>query len=244
MIEKGRTRRMGRALVPAVVAVGSLTAAGTAHADPTVPLGGGSGVLIEQIDDPGAAAACTLTAVGVDDSSHLVGITAGHCGEVGARVVAEQDTRAGVLGVVANKSTAGDWAVIVLNPNVVAPVRQVGQSVIDSVGGGPRVGDTACKNGRTTGFTCGVIWETHTTYFRSELCANHGDSGAPVLEGDRLVGMVVAGTDFTAGPIDIPLPDCTGPGDLIHEPELSTNFAGVLAEIDRAGGPGTGFHLI
>ncbi|RMI30844.1 peptidase S1 [Nocardia stercoris] len=230
--------------MPAVFAVGSLATAGTAHADPTVPLGGGSGILIEDLSDATSASACTITAVGTDRDNDLVALTAGHCGEIGARVAAEENLHAGSVGVIVNKSSTGDWAVIVLNPGKVAPVRQVGPTVIDTVGGHPRVGDLACKNGRTTGFTCGPIWETHSTYFRSELCANHGDSGAPVLEGNRVVGMVVAGTDFTAGPIDIPLPDCTGPGDLIHEPELATDFAGVLADIDRGGGPGAGFHLI
>ncbi|QIS23071.1 hypothetical protein [Nocardia terpenica] len=68
------------------------------------------------------------------------------------------------------------------------------------VGAAPRTGDTVCKNGRTTGFTCGIVWETHPLWFASHVCADHGDSGSPVLMGDRLIGMIMAGKDFQVGP--------------------------------------------
>ncbi|MFF0489607.1 S1 family peptidase [Nocardia sp. NPDC004068] len=207
-------------------------------------LGGGSGIIVEQLDDPGMAADCTLTAVGRDGADRLVGLTAGHCGQVGSRLLAEYDPKAGVVGRITAKSEEMDWAVIEFDPARVVPTRRVTQSEINGVGGAPGVGDNVCKNGRTTGFTCGIVWETHPAWFASHVCADHGDSGSPVLRGDQLIGMVVAGKDFQVGPITVPLPSCQGAGDVIHQPDAATDIQMVLRDIDRQAGPGAGFRLI
>ncbi|AYF79372.1 peptidase S1 [Nocardia yunnanensis] len=230
------------AAVAATAVSATLLFGAPADAAAPVVLGGGSGVYVEDLTSSDSVSDCTLTAVGYDNKNQLVGLTAGHCGEVGARVAAEY-TRSGGIGVIANKSADMDWAIIVFNPDRVTPTRTVAQSVINSVGAPPQIGENVCKNGRTTGFTCGPVWETKALTFRSQVCANHGDSGAPVLRGDQLVGMVVAGTDFKLGPIDVELPLCEGGGNLIHEPELATNISAVLADIDRNGGAGAGFHV-
>ncbi|QLY34052.1 hypothetical protein H0264_01820 [Nocardia huaxiensis] len=227
------------ATIGAVLSTTLLTG-GVADAAPVVTLGGGSGVFVEQLGS-NEIADCTLTAIGYDRDNRLVALTAGHCGEVGARIAAEY-TRSGGIGVISNKDENMDWAVITLDPDRVLPTRQVAQSVINSVGTGPRVGDIACKNGRTTGYTCGLVWETKSTFFRSQVCANYGDSGGPVLVGDRLVGMIVAGQDLELGPVTIDLQPCKGQGDLLHTPEIATNIGSVLASIDRTGGPGAGFR--
>ncbi|MCM6774856.1 S1 family peptidase [Nocardia sp. CDC159] len=217
--------------------------AGTATAAAPVTLGGGSGIILEQLDDPGKAADCTLTAIGFDTADRLVGLTAGHCGQVGSRLLAEYDPKAGVIGRITAKSEDMDWAIIEFDPAKVVPTRSVAQSVINSVGAGPAVGDNVCKNGRTTGFTCGIVWETHPMWFASHVCADHGDSGSPVLRGDQLIGMVVAGKDFQVGPVTVELPSCQGAGDLIHQPDAATTMQVVLRDIDRQGGPGAGFRL-
>lgn len=242
MFTAGRARVL-RWAAAAVVAVGStaLLTGTAADAAPVVTLGGGSGVYIEDLTTTDEVNNCTLTAIGYDRDNKLVGLTAGHCGEVGARVASEY-TRSGGIGVVAANSADMDWAVIVFDPARVIPTHQVAQTTINGVGNPPMIGNIVCKNGRTTGYTCGPVWETKSAYFRSQVCANHGDSGAPVLLGDRLVGMVVAGTDFKAGPIDVELPLCTGAGDLIHEPELASNISTVLDDINAQGGAGTGFR--
>lgn len=244
MFAIGRARNLYRA----VVAVGALgvtvltsgVTAGTASA--AAVLGGGSGIYVEQLDDPDTIGECTLTAIGYDRENRLVGITAGHCGEIGARIAGEYSVRTGTVGIIAEKSAGNDWAVVLLDPERVSPTRQVAQSVINGIGGDAKLGDNVCKNGRTTGFTCGPVWETNDGYFRSQVCADHGDSGAPVLLGDRVVGMLVAGSDFRAGPITIDLAPCKGQGDLIHQPEVSTNISLVLADIDRTNGVGAGFR--
>ncbi|WP_067696435.1 S1 family peptidase [Nocardia jejuensis] len=242
MFTAGRARILTWAAVVATALSSTLLLEGTADAVAPVQLGGGSGIYVEQLDDPTSSAQCTLTAIGFDSENRLVGITAGHCGEVGARIAAEY-TRSGGIGMIVQKSANNDWAVIQFDPSRVDPTRQVAQSTIAGIGAPPKIGDIACKNGRTTGFTCGPVWEATGNWFRSQVCANHGDSGAPVLLGDRLVGMVVAGTNFDAGPISIELPACTGSGDIIHEPELSTTIAMVLADINRHGGVGAGFRV-
>ncbi|GAB0103407.1 S1 family peptidase [Nocardia sp. JMUB6875] len=242
MFSAGRARVLRVAATAAAAVSSTLLFAGPANAAGPVTLGGGSGVYVEDLTATDMVSDCTLTAVGYDNKNQLVGLTAGHCGEVGARVAAEY-TRSGGIGVVTEKSEDMDWGIIVFNPDKVIPTRRVAQSVINSVGAPPQIGETVCKNGRTTGFTCGPVWETKALTFRSQVCANHGDSGAPVLRGDQLVGMVVAGTNFKAGPIDVELPLCEGGGNLIHEPELSTNISAVLADIDRRGGAGAGFRI-
>ncbi|MGV9414289.1 S1 family peptidase [Nocardia sp. NPDC003693] len=242
MLSAGRARILRWAVVAATALSSTLLITGTADAAPFVVLGGGSGVHVEQIDETGGTADCTLTAVGYDSADRLVALTAGHCGQVGSRIAAEY-TRSGGIGVIAEKSEGNDWAVILLDPERVSPTRQVGPTSINGLGAPPRLGDMACKNGRTTGYTCGLVWETHNSYFRSQVCANHGDSGAPVLVGDRLVGMVVAGQDFELGPITVDLAPCKGAGDILHQPEISTTIAMVLADIDRRGGVGAGFRV-
>ena len=49
----------------------------SAHADGLVPLGGGSGIVIE------GDTFCTLTAIGNDNRGNLIGFTSAHCGGPG-----------------------------------------------------------------------------------------------------------------------------------------------------------------
>ena len=50
-----------------------------------------------------------------------------------------------------------------------------------------------CKTGVASGTTCGYVWVADEGRNVSQVCAMAGDSGAPVMEGDRLVGMVSGG---------------------------------------------------
>jgi V8-like Glu-specific endopeptidase len=89
-----------------------------------------------------------------------------------------------------------------------------------------------------TGHTCGNVWAADDQVQISQLCAMVGDSGAPVLAGDRLVGMVSGGV----------LPDqrlsCQTPlqGQLFM-PTASQTIDSVLADVDARGGVGAGFRL-
>lgn len=136
MFVTGRARMLSWAAIAVTALSTTVLFSGTADAAPPVTLGGGSGIYVEQLDDPNSTADCTLTSIGYDRDGKLVGITAGHCGEVGARIAAEY-TRSGGIGVISEKSAGNDWAVIVFDPARVNPTKQVAQSVINSVGALP-----------------------------------------------------------------------------------------------------------
>ena len=51
-----------------------------------------------------------------------------------------------------------DYAVIKFDPAKVAPVANYNGFVIAGVGPDPAFGQIACKQGRTTGNSCGVTW--------------------------------------------------------------------------------------
>ena len=77
-----------------MVALAALLAptAPMAHADEPVPLGGGSGLVVN------GETLCTLTAIGNDNRGNLIGFTSAHCGGPGAQVGAEGAEASGVLG--------------------------------------------------------------------------------------------------------------------------------------------------
>lgn len=195
----------------------AVSTAAAAAADDRVPLGGGSPIIV--IGDKKLA--CTLTAIGHDASGDVVGLTAGHCGSEGDAVISEVEQEAGTLGVLAKKRAGLDFAVIKFNPNRVVPTATTGSLTIRGLSRElPRPGTMACKLGRTTLWTCGQIWPTNKTSHTSKICIAQGDSGAPVVIGNTLVGMV------NVYYFDTP---CAGP-------EGGTNIAPILDAI----GPGVG----
>ncbi|WP_407443338.1 serine protease [Rhodococcus sp. (in: high G+C Gram-positive bacteria)] len=200
---------------------------GIATAAPPVTLGGGSGITLgdggQDIYD------CTLTTIGNDAAGRLVGLTAAHCGLPGMTVKAEYDTAAGPVGRIVSSNTVLDYAVIEFDRSKVVPVNRVGNTSITGVGSPAGFPDIACKEGRTTGNTCGVVWgdifgsqETWT-----QVCVIEGDSGAPLVVGTTLVAMVNA---YLFAP-------CAGP-------QVGTNIDVIFADIGARGGVGTGFRPI
>lgn len=192
-----------------------------------VPLGGGSGITLG--DGASDIFDCTLTTIGHDNAGRLVGFTAAHCGGPGTTVKSERNIDAGVVGHVVTSNVALDYAVIQFDPGKVDAVNRVGNVTITDVGAPAQFPNLACKEGRTTGNTCGVVWgdvfgsqETWT-----QVCVIEGDSGAPLVVGTTLVAMVNA---YLAAP-------CIGP-------EVGTNFATIMADVDAWGGAGSGFRPI
>ena len=118
------------------VAIGAAllgTGAGVAQAAGGAPvLGGGSGIIIDNQFE------CTLTTIGHDRAGRLVGLTAGHCGEAGAQVWAEQARGAGVVGHFTYSNHDLDYAVIQFDSHTVTPTNHVGNVTITGVG------STAC----------------------------------------------------------------------------------------------------
>ncbi len=199
------------------------TGTATAQAGPPV-IGGGSGIVIDN------AFECTLTTVGHDGAGRLVGLTAGHCGTAGATVSAEVDQGYGEIGRFAYSNNELDYAVIEFTPGRIIPVNRIGNVSITGVGGPAQFPTIVCKEGRTTGNTCGITWgdvfQTNTETW-SQMCVIEGDSGAPVVVGSTLVGMVNAYLAMA----------CVGP-------EVGTNMNSIMDDINARGGVGAGFHPI
>lgn len=210
-------------VVVGAAAVVASVGVGTAQAAAPAVLGGGSGIIV------GNAAECTLTTIGNDGAGRLVGITAGHCGNAGDSIVAEANTDAGQVGSIAFSNPEYDYAVIQFDRAKVVPVNHIGNVTITNVAPPASFPNLVCKEGRTTGNTCGVaygdILQSQETW--SQICVVEGDSGAPVVVGTSLVGMVNAYLGIA----------CFGP-------EVGTNIDAILRHINSGGGVGTGFTPI
>jgi hypothetical protein len=198
--------------------------AGAAQANPGPPvIGGGSGIIIDNQFE------CTVTTIGHDAAGRLVGLTAGHCGEAGSQVWAEQGRAAGVIGHFVYSNHDLDYAVIEFDPRKVIPVNHVGNVTITGVGTPAQFPQIVCKEGRTTGNTCGIAWgdvfQTDETW--TQMCVVEGDSGAPVVAGTTLVGMVNAYLAVA----------CFGP-------EVGTNMNAIMSDINSRGGAGAGYRPI
>ena len=209
--------------------------AGTADAAPRVQVGGGIGIVLD------GRSICTLTAIGHDRSGRLVGLTAAHCGPEEAVVTAEKNRAAGALGVIVQRNPSVDTAVIAFDPAKVQPVRQVGPARISSVGRFPaNTGANVCKSGRSTGYTCGPVLYQAQAKASSYVCAGPGDSGGPVIEGDRVVAMLNGG-EVLAGITAVP---CFTPAFPVFSPMRATKMTDIVTVLNAQGAAGAGFRPI
>jgi hypothetical protein len=228
-----RHRRLFR-VVAALVAVASLGLAGLhgmrAGADDRVPLGGGAGIVVN------GDTMCTLTSIGTDNRGALIGFTSAHCGGPGANVAAEAAQDRGVVGTMVAGNDNLDYAVIQFDPAKVAPVANFGGFVINGIGPDPAFGQIACKQGRTTGNSCGVTWgpgqDPGTIVM--QVCGQPGDSGAPVTVNNMLVGLI-------HGAFSENLPSCIIKYIPLHTPAVVVSVNAVLADLAAKGRPGAGF---
>lgn len=233
------------ALVTAAVTGGL----GSAHAAPSVIVGGGAGLLI---GTGSSAQLCTLNSIGRDRFGGLVGLTAGHCGSVGETVRLETAAGSGVIGVVrssvltaAPSSVSGlDYAVITFATAKVRPTATRGRVMIAGVGRDPAVGATVCKQGRTTGFSCGpVLRPLAPTSIVVATCAQPGDSGGPVIAGGRVVGLL-RGSVVYSGTAGSAYPSCSTPADAGRTPAAASSMSAIVADLGRAGGVGAGYRPV
>nr|WP_263170390.1 S1 family peptidase [Streptomyces sp. SCSIO ZS0520] len=138
------------------------------------------------------------------------------------------DLDTGAIGTVTYVSTPNnllnlgpkglDYAVIKLDESRVRPTATVGGVTIRKIGEPPANGTRMCKQGHRTGLTCGVKLGTNGIWFTHLVWTNSGDSGAPVVDGETLVGNAW--------------------GVQHSSPILS-----IIAEMNAEGGVGAGFHL-
>ena len=201
-----------------------------ARAGAPVPLGGGSGIVID------GDAFCTLTAIGNDNRGNLIGFTSAHCGGPGAQVSSEAAADAGTLGTMVAGNDGLDYAVIQFDPHKVQPVDTVNGFLIDGVAPDPVFGQVACKLGRTTGYSCGVTWGPGDKpgTILNQVCGQPGDSGAPVTVDNHLVGMI-------HGAFSEDLPTCIVKFVPLHTPAVTISMNSVLSDINVKNRPGSGF---
>ncbi|ACR18182.1 hypothetical protein I6J22_09780 [Corynebacterium kroppenstedtii] len=181
-------------------------------------------------------AICTVTAAGHDSNGRAMAITAGHCGPVGSPVTSMDSQDVGVSGTVVRTSENPKYSVIELKDNARVS-SSYGQVTADGIGGsGVAPGVQLCKNGISTGWTCGQSWEAPAdSHYLTQVCATHGDSGAPVLLGNRIVGLV----EGSPGPISCRFP-AQGP---FFTPTDVIDMQAILNSLNATAGPGNGFRL-
>ena len=229
MITRRRVQHSAGAAVMALVAVLPAHAA-LAAPDERVAIGGGAGIVID------GETYCTLTAIGNDKTGALVGFTSAHCGGPGAQVAAETAGATDVIGTMVAGNDGLDYAVIRFDPAKVTPVSNWRGFVINGMGPDPAFGQVACKLGRTTGYSCGVVWgpgdEPGTIV--NQVCGRPGDSGAPVTVNNKLVGMI-------HGAFSDAIPTCIIKYIPLHTPAVTMSMNSILADLAAKDRPGAGF---
>jgi len=165
---------------------------------------------------------CTLGAIGYDDQDNLVGITAGHCDDTtdgdGGPIYLETNRAFGPIGqtVRTNRAYAYDYQIILFDKNKVTPSKYGPAIQIDSLcatnepASGLFGGEIACKDGQTTGLTCGLVLSKSGGMFRNMALSYSGDSGGPVVVDDTQLcgitvraGVVVGGIPYATEYISI-----------------------------------------
>lgn len=234
------------AMLFAVALVGSLLTSATAFApnaqaqEARPVLGGGTPLLFD-----GGKALCTATASGWDNANRAIVFTAGHCSSAVGEAV--DVPGAGTTGHVVARNEILDYSVVQVDPNKVTLVRQAG---VADRGAPPNQGDNICKLGASTGLTCGPTWQVADNTIYSQVCAGRGDSGGPVMNGDRLVGMLNGGTmpplaqDAGVGSVGNVLPECfISWQHPFFLPAYGTTFDAIVNDVAARNWPGTGFRM-
>ena len=203
-----------------------------AHADPGVHVGPGTAYTT----NPGVDGFCTIAAVGNDDAGRLVALTIGHCHQqAGTPIYKIGEADRGPIGWetdIWSTNPAGtfhavDYAVLELNPAVVAPSRYgEGSDVVVNSVGDAQPWNIGCKYGPTTGKTCGALAAFAGIHLQNWALMGPGDSGGPLVVGDKLVG-ISAGLD--AAP---------------EAPFIYGKIGPILADIDAQQSFGAGFRPV
>ena len=234
-----RFTRLAR-FAAATVMAGATALVAPAAAQAAAPVGGGTPVLV------GGTAGCTITAAGFDSTGAPVAFTAAHCSDrIDSPVILKGNEGAGVIGTIVTRNEILDYSVIRLNPGTAFPVRQQG---VTGRGPAPQFGDIVCKDGLSTGHTCGITWQREGVRFWSQACAGYGDSGGPITHDGRLVGLVsgghmppAAGSLSSLGQV---LPSCVHPAQSpFFLPALGYSFDAIVDDATARGWPGQGFQM-
>lgn len=226
--------RTSRLIVVALATVGALSCTNGMSAgnrlDPIV-LAGGAQLLV------GAGVDCTLTAVGRDRAGRMLGLLAGHCGELGDPVSLSSTARPRpAIGQVVRKVPGVDIAIVEFDHT---KTESGGPTVM--VGDVPTPGSIVCLRTVTSG-DCGPVTGNYraTSMVLAQVCSLPGDSGAPVFSGRQLVAMSAGniglnGSDRPCRHRDDPEP---------HNPAYMFPMREILEAVQTGGHIGTGLTLI
>ncbi|GAA1964302.1 hypothetical protein [Amycolatopsis minnesotensis] len=140
----------------------------------------------------------------------------------------ETDLETGVIGTVEYVSKSNpvaspndpglDYSVIKFDRTKVVPTSTVGETTITGIGSPPVPGTRMCKQGQSSGLTCGFELSTSGPYFAHTILEFPGDSGSPVVLNGKLIG-----NQWVAG--------------------LSTSMVAIKADLDSRGEIGAGFTV-
>ena len=125
---------------------------------------------------------------------------------------------------------------IKFDPAKVIPVANYNGFEIDGIAPDPTFGAIACKQGRTTGNSCGITWGPgqNPGTIVMQVCGQPGDSGGPVTVNDQLVGMI-------HGAFSDNLPVCVIKYIPLHTPAVVQSINAILADLQSKNRPGAGF---
>ncbi|WP_448856367.1 S1 family peptidase [Corynebacterium camporealensis] len=178
---------------------------------------------------------CTLTVAGNDAEGRKVGLTAAHCGQVGDSVTSADSWQVGPTGTIVDRNEYLDYSVIEFGSQAEV-TRSYNGVHANKLGGDVRPGELTCKRGVATGTTCGMTYVQGQELQANQVCAMQGDSGAPLFSRGRLVGSITGGVIGNFA--------CHSPlQGAVHAPTMATNMDAILADLNRRGGVGAGFHL-
>ncbi|MDY6049333.1 MAG: hypothetical protein SPI77_02015 [Corynebacterium sp.] len=203
--------------------------------------GPGTPIFTHASQDAPPSALCTLGIAGYDSAGRPIGITAAHCGAVGAYISSADAQNMGTSGRIIGANKVHDYAVILFDAKKVELTRTYNGVTVNSIGGQPRDGEPICKRGIGTGTTCGTNLMTSDAYAYSQVCSTQGDSGAPLLRGDQLVGFISGGLRL-AGNADL---SCRTPiQGMLFTPAIGVTADTVMTEInENPKNPGAGLRL-
>ncbi|MFF7277205.1 trypsin-like serine protease [Streptomyces griseorubiginosus] len=155
--------------------------------------------------------------VNVQSGSTYYFVTAGHCTEGASTWYTGSAMTTAIGPTVGTSFPSNDYGVVrysnpaVPHPGTVGTVDITGTAT-------PRVGQSVCRRGSTTGVRCGVVTGLNATVnygggdvvsglIQTNICAEPGDSGGPLYAGDKVVGILSGGSG-----------NCTTGGTTYYQP--------------------------